>query len=539
MEAQTETITIYRIKLGKHPQSFLELPADAKSHSIPLDGGKKIDVHLGSTQAQLPRWARLLRGHVPENDIGKVSTASALIIVEESDQYFALTFGQGRHYLADDSWDERFGLLVTLNSIDRKSIRSIDKRTFDAIGKISREQSREESEAKDFGLDVEQDLLRAVAGTPIDKSLGQRLYGKDSLKVNAKLTLEDIPTLVSHLSAKADIEDYQEDYPWVDQIAEVRSSSHIEELESVLISNIISGNTEQIWLAVPEILDWSRVGGFRYGRYPKKNLIHADLDLTQFMKEREGKINDIKDLKACKVHACNDDGDIVNKWSAFKCIYAEITLEQGTFVLNSGSWFHLNKDFVNDTNHRFRQIEESPLSFPEYNHRSESEYNEHVASADPEFILADKKLVRIGGGRSSIEFCDLFHRSKALVHVKRYGQSSVLSHLVAQGLISGEIFKTSAEFRKQALELLPNHRLIDDPTSPPKEQEYDVVYAIVSRKPPPLELPFFSKLNFVNATRTLRAFGFRPYINLIPMNTEFSVTKRGPKRRERADKRAG
>ncbi len=50
----------------------------------------------------------------------------------------------------------------------------------------------------------------------------------------------------------------------------------------------------------------------------------------------------------------------------------------------------------------------------------------------------DKKNIPYGGGYSRIEFCDLFSKSKQMIHVKRYGGSSVLSHLFNQGLVSGE-----------------------------------------------------------------------------------------------------
>src|ERR1019366_610765 len=100
------------------------------------------------------------------------------------DQVFALPFGQGRYLLNLDKLEERFGLKVCLNSIDAAAIRSIDKRSFDALLTQSRVQTSKAAPIADFGLDVEQDLLRAATGTPVDKGLGERMSGLDSLSVS-------------------------------------------------------------------------------------------------------------------------------------------------------------------------------------------------------------------------------------------------------------------------------------------------------------------------------------------------------------------
>jgi Family of unknown function (DUF6119) len=62
-----------------------------------------------------------------------------------------------------------------------------------------------------------------------------------------------------------------------------------------------------------------------------------------------------------------------------------------------------------------------------------------VIEPDAEFlnVFASKN----GGGRSSIEICDLLSSEKAFVHVKAKTKSSTLSHLFAQGLNSAQAFR--------------------------------------------------------------------------------------------------
>ena len=56
---------------------------------------------------------------------------------------------------------------------------------------------------------------------------------------------------------------------------------------------------------------------------------------------------------------------------------------------------------------------------------------------------------------SSKEFCDLYTVDKDICHVKKYGQSGVLSHLFAQGVVSGELFRSDIKFRQKVNQKLP------------------------------------------------------------------------------------
>ena len=113
-----------------------------------------------------------------------------------------------------------------------------------------------------------------------------------------------------------------------------------------------------------------------------------------------------------------------------------------------------------------------------------------------------------GGGHSKIEFCDLLSRDRKIIHVKRYGNSSVLSHLFAQGVVSGELFISDPEFRAKLNDKLPADLRLPDPQSRPVADQYEVVYGIVSKSQRPLELPFFSKVSLRNARRRLTGYGF-------------------------------
>ena len=94
---------------------------------------------------------------------------------------------------------------------------------------------------------------------------------------------------------------------------------------------------------------------------------------------------------------------------------------------------------------------DAPFSLPPYGAKTEPEYLKKVSKDFPDFALMDRKVIMIGGGRSRVEFCDLFSINNDIVHVKKYGGSSLLSHLFFQAIVSGESFLHEEDFRKKRI----------------------------------------------------------------------------------------
>jgi uncharacterized protein (TIGR04141 family) len=155
---------------------------------------------------------------------------------------------------------------------------------------------------------------------------------------------------------------------------------------------------------------------------------------------------------------------------------------------------------------------------PEFNDRTETEYNSRVAGLFPSnFALMDADIIQHGGGRSRIEFCDLFADHKDIIHIKKYGSASMLSHLFSQGLVSGELFQMDSEFRRKVNEKLPSAHRLSNPDRRPRQGAYQVIFGVISSVPGDLVLPFFSRLNMKHAVRRLQGFGYRVTKAKIPV----------------------
>lgn len=483
---------------------------------------KKVNIKKGSQEIGIlflrtsapnpPKWSSFFETLIDVEDIGLNASVACVLLVKNEDGIFAVTFGQGRYLLQPDIWVERFGLKVALNSIGKDKIRTIDKKTFDAIFRHSKEQASKETDARDFGLDVEQDLLRAVTGVPKNARIGKKIYGMDSLSVSTDIKIEKIGDYLHAIYTMYTDDAYKTDFPWVDHISEVRDETAVDELDTLLTSQISGGNFDKIWMAVPEFIQWDEVGGFCYGMR-EKSPEFQDVHLPDFLKSlsKSGRDNISRETFTKKyVHCIHSEGFVMHRWQAYKCLYCEVLKGGQAYLLSGGKWYNVARDFVLTVNQAYDEIPNYEMELPKYDDDSEGEYNERVSrEMTGRFALMHNKNIPFGGAPSQIEFCDLFSKDRDIIHIKRYGNASALSHLFAQGRSSGELFQMEMEFRRKVAAMLPEDFSFEDAQERPRSEHYQVVFAIISDVQGDLELSFFSKLNLKNTARNLRGLGYR------------------------------
>ena len=202
-----------------------------------LSIGNQPDYYLYAkpTRTKWPSWATFFEPYVEAKFFGRTTSPSAVLLVPVAGRWMAVTFGHGRNLLVAESWEESFGLLVALNSIEEGQIRSIDKKAFDAFALQTREQASRDAATSDFGLDIERDLLKAVTGTPENSALGKRLSGMAALKAHVEVKIDSLCPLLDLYRQKSLEERYKENFPWVDQLAEVKDSKLKDRLNGLLL----------------------------------------------------------------------------------------------------------------------------------------------------------------------------------------------------------------------------------------------------------------------------------------------------------------
>jgi uncharacterized protein (TIGR04141 family) len=125
-----------------------------------------------------------------------------------------------------------------------------------------------------------------------------------------------------------------------------------------------------------------------------------------------------------------------------------------------------------------------------------------------------------------IEPADLVCSSGALIHVKRKGKSSVLSHLFLQVANSCELLRRSPPAWQQLSQLI-RERAASDPViasieaahaaARNRESELEVAFAFLGdwSGKTITSLPLFSRISMVNEARRVSNLGFRPTVALI------------------------
>ncbi len=140
---KTRTLTVYLLKEGvSTPTRALDSIEGLDSYEVRAGRRKMGTLFVRRSDPRPPMWLSFFQGALdrPSRHLLNSSTA-AVLLTSASSRRFALTFGHGRHLLKPGSYEENFGLRVTLNAVDPNRIRSVDRKTFDAMSKHTKTQA--------------------------------------------------------------------------------------------------------------------------------------------------------------------------------------------------------------------------------------------------------------------------------------------------------------------------------------------------------------------------------------------------------------
>jgi len=479
------------------------------------NAGKVIGtLYFKAISGKRPAWFTLFEGNVQKDLSDKLSSrnVSAVFLQKHKERIFAITFGYGRSLLKRESWEERFGLKVVMNSIDRDKIRVIDRKNLDTMLTQTRTQTSRICAIEEFNLDVQQILLKALMGTPKDEAFASHIAGSDPLHITCPITLENIEDKFDEILGAYKSENYKEVFPWIDNICEVANKAKIEELDEELIRRIKTEKEERLFLAVPDIVDWTNIAGFKFKEGDDE--AQPDILLSKFLQTvRDIQMLSCQSLKLKKVYqVSNDTGIAEPKWSVYHCLNCEVDDDGKTYILTEGRWYEVDASFVAYVNKIMKTVKKHRIKLDANKDEKEADYCQRLYETNTSnYALMDRKLITHGGGNSKIEFCDLFTRDGKIIHLKRYAGSSVLSHLFAQGVNSARISITDLDFRKKVNKKLPeSHKLDVSKALVPKN--YEIVFGVISETAEdlPEKLPFFSKITLVRAKQELEGvMGFK------------------------------
>lgn len=539
MSEKKNVFTIYRIRDGINYQGVYNLkPTDPPI----FDGNIKIGTLdcrfiVSNSFRKTPDWLKEMCRIGGQNISKHVESAGGVLEIKINDSIYCVTFGaKGRFLITSTAIEERFGLLTALNMIGDNPIRQIDKTTFDSNQKHSKEQLSKEGSAREFGINASQDILKGVTGKPTREKEFQRVSGADSLNIRTKYEYSELEKIIEIIDAESKTEKYKDRYAWIDKFASIKDDITISKLENALDLWLKgAADNESIgWFSIPQAIEWDRVDGFYFSGSEDRSDIFHDIEL-QFIKEAWN-VTDVavSQLQKRFAQAVSLEGHVIQEysWPLYRCVYFETKIDNEQYLLSDGKWFKIDAEYSSELNSYYAYTKWVNLGMKKYNHSSETHYNSDL-KGDDNLVVFDKKLAYIKG-EDPIEFCDAYElNEKRLIHLKRYGQSAVLSHLFAQGFVSGELFLLNPLFRKAVLEneCAQGYDLGFSSNERPNPTEYSIVYAIISSsKEEKPNIPYFSKISFRNYMQRLAAIGYQVYLSKIECEDGVILKKKRAKK---------
>lgn len=537
-KTKMRTLNVRLLRRGRTPEdAFTETFAPDSDRALeerPWGAGEGAQLFIGQIYSNPPGWRDLLQQVSPDLPEGIFTGgAGAVVFIPVEDRIAAVCFGHVHIALNDHAFERQFGLRVTLNSVPRDKLRSIDLATPDAVTFQKRVQASKDSDVQAFGVDMLRDLAQVAGGTPRKPSFASFVAGKDSLSITCRVEPDKFHEKCAEIVSEFAKTTYQQEFAWVDNMRRVEEKDTIEKLDLSIekaIKDLRAGKASDLHMTPPEIVNYTEGSLLHYNGFGSHGTNFHSLSINDYIAElercgfEEG-ISEIKAKHRVKAKA-DDEGEFSEKWRVYNCFVFETTLGSGVnqehYVLFAGDWYKVEKSFKNRIETAFNAIERVSIVGKTIC-RNEEKLIEHLEASRDDLVKLDCEKINPQNVRyANIEPCDFFSDQKDFIHLKDGGSSGPISHLWSQGVVSADAFVSDKEFRKKLRAKVKSVKAgfeVHLPKSTDKvvREDYRVVYGIM--RPPyadgTLGLPFFSKVSFQAAVERLAQFGIPVAIELI------------------------
>lgn len=516
--------------------------ADRQLQALPWRGIEGATLYVGQIYSKTPEWTRFLRDNASNlpSDLF-ASGAGAAIFLPVEGRVMVVCFGYIHLALNEDAFERQFGLRVSLNTVPRDQLRTLDLATPDAVTFQKRIQASQDSDLQAFGVDMLRDLAQVAGGTPSDPGFARFVAGKDSLSIACRVDINSLSEKCKEILIAYQRKSYQKEFSWVDNMRLVSEGDVIADLDKKLLQALLdlrNGKSSDLHMAPPEIVNYLDGCELHYNGFGSHGKNFVSLSIFDYVAELnrcnfDGSVSDIREKHRIRAQS-GIDGDSYEKWHVFDCFVFETTLGKGlatkSYVLFSGRWYIIERKFKEQVEAFYDDIEKIEIVGPTAC-KNEQQLIEEIESTRADLLKLDRQKINPGGVKyANLEPCDFFSKNKEFIHLKDGNSSGPISHLWAQGVVSAEAFVSDAEFRKKLKAKVKTlgasfEKLLPGANGKFVRGDYKIIYGVM-RKPysdGKLDLPFFSKVSLQAAVERIRQFGFPVAIELIkkPASDDF------------------
>ncbi len=449
------------------------------------------------------------------------------------DRIAAVCFGHVHIALNGDAFERQFGLRVTLNTVPRTKLRTLDLATPDAVTFQKRVQASKDSDLHEFGVDMLRDLARVAGGTSNDANFARFVAGKDSLSITCEVEANTLHEKCAQILAAYEKTDYRTEFAWVDNMRLVIEKDKIKKLDKAVFEALEKLRAEKnaaLHMSPPEIVNYVEGSELHYNGFGSHGRVFHSLSVEDYVAELDrcefdGDMADIKEKHRVKAKGDNEE-EFSEKWKVYDCFVFETSLGSGNaeqhYVLFAGDWYEVEKGFKKSVEAFFNSIPQVEVIGKTVCLNERDLIADLVATRNDLLKLDQTKINPDGVKYANLEPCDFFSDKKQFIHLKDGHSSGPISHLWSQGAVSVEAFVSDPGFRKKlrakVKSLGPGFKsYLPKATQRVARDDYSVVYGIM-RKPysdGSLGLPFFSKVILQAVAERIGQFGIPVAIELI------------------------
>jgi len=474
-------VTLYRIK-DDEPGSFarsddiqfdvIELPDDRAVVAVKYENA----VGKDRSDQDIP-WLRILNTAAGErryrfeakNRYPRATVGIRFQTDDGKSATYVAAFGLGGDGIIDRrkiAYD--FGIKVAMNICDIDKLRRIQTTAHEAVSRQTERQASTGTSLAVFGINTEVEFLRMLSGTVSAAYADQieSFKGKESISLKLpKATMPDMSALIvlcRSLEERYQSDDYKKTELRVYDQLKIENDPVIKEaLDTKLTAKIEAREFDRIHLAPPEFIEGDDV----QFTYQKKDADHDppyfdDLRIEDLVNVPRRRLKGLTaaTLRNWDIYRVDEaTGNTFKAWNAYRCIVAEIELNDKTYVLSNGQWRQISEELKTKVDNYFANNdvvsdydflpEKVNIYDGDRGQFREEVYNRRAADAD-DLYLFDKSKVEIAGKRI-YEICDLFRNNGAMVHVKRHSSGSAsINHIFTQAKLYAHAFSSEAVTRQ-------------------------------------------------------------------------------------------
>jgi uncharacterized protein (TIGR04141 family) len=520
-----------------------------------------IAVVLLSRFRKPPKWQEFIRQELDLAEFGGGSTSFSTILfcavrglVEASCvQWLAWTFGPASRTVPRSASDPRFGLTIALNLLAvpaaappaqpsrrferRPQVRELRYQTTAPYFQRTGHRAARDIPIDGFRLDRLSDLVSAIGGRIDVASFTNSVVGGRSLRFDNDIDdVQDLLDLSDVLVELGSAGTYQSAFPWIDNIRLVTQEPIVDKLYELLMSKLLDRPIPPTVDALlpDDLIDTFDERAIRFVLFPRERArlacrVNLTIDtIAELAGARRGQGSPRSVLDA-PLRFLDDAKELVGKARLIECLCADLEYEGEQYLAYDGDFYRVERAFVQRIDNELAQLPHTNICFPPYNGETEPAYIECIKNRHiDEFVVLDRELIQLEG-ETGIEASDLVARSGALVHLKRKGKSSVLSHLFLQAANSCELLRRSETARDELGKLVEamgrSRSLIDDIRRVHAQrlggEGLEIIFGFLGdwTGRTILNLPLFSRISLVQESRRVAGLGYCPSVALISSRT--------------------